>query len=210
MFIYKITNLINGKTYIGQTVNNPLYRWQQHCSAFHNTKSLVKDAIKKYGKSNFQFEVLGQFTEETLDYNEIKFIKQFNSLVPNGYNLTTGGTAKHRFSEQSKQLQRLAKLGKKASEETKLKMSKAQKGKVQSEQTKKKISDTHKQLGYSKGITPANATPIYGYNPKTEQAWFFKSITEATKYGFDISNISTVCHGRLKTHKGFQWRFLNA
>jgi predicted GIY-YIG superfamily endonuclease len=59
--IYKIENLINGKKYIGQSVN-PNYRFSQHKFG----DSAISKAIKKYGESNFSFEIL----EWTEDYNE--------------------------------------------------------------------------------------------------------------------------------------------
>lgn len=88
--IYKITNLINNKTYIGQTVE-PEKRWWQHCNNAKNRRDEypIHNAIRKYGKDNFLFEVI----EWTEDYNEreIELIKQYNSISPNGYNVAEGG-----------------------------------------------------------------------------------------------------------------------
>lgn len=88
--IYKITNLINNKVYIGQTVD-PEKRWWQHCN---NAKACrdeypIHNAIRKYGKDNFSFEVI----EWTKNYNEreVELIKQYNSISPNGYNVAEGG-----------------------------------------------------------------------------------------------------------------------
>lgn len=83
--IYKIENLINGKIYIGQSIHIEK-RWKEHCRA--SSESLISKAIKKYGKENFSFQIL----EETKDLNslnllESNYIKKFNSLVPNGYNI---------------------------------------------------------------------------------------------------------------------------
>ena len=89
-FIYKITNLINGKIYIGQT-NNPTRRFQEHRAKGYrneNEKILYK-AFDKYGIENFSFEIV----EETENYNEREqyWIKFYNSLAPYGYNMTEGG-----------------------------------------------------------------------------------------------------------------------
>lgn len=86
--IYKIENLINHKIYIGQT-NNPERRWNEHCNDIPNFKSLIHDAIIKYGKQNFSFEILGWFE----DYNEKEqyYIQYYRSLIPNGYNICIGG-----------------------------------------------------------------------------------------------------------------------
>lgn len=85
--IYKIENKINNKVYIGQS-KNPERRFQEHCKNV-NYKSLIYDAIKKYGVNNFNFEILGWYE----DYNDKEkyYIKLFNSLAPNGYNLAEGG-----------------------------------------------------------------------------------------------------------------------
>lgn len=86
--IYKITNKINQKIYIGQS-SNPKYRFSQHCRIHDKYTSLINQAINKYGKENFTFEIIGWFE----DYNkkEQYYISYYGSLSPNGYNLTTGG-----------------------------------------------------------------------------------------------------------------------
>ena len=62
MYIYKITNLINNKIYIGQTVQkNPKMRWYAHLAYARNgVKAHLYDSIRKYGKENFKWEVLQQ------------------------------------------------------------------------------------------------------------------------------------------------------
>lgn len=95
--IYKITNLINGKNYIGQSIHIEK-RWQQHCQK--SSHSLISKAIQKYGKENFSFEILEE-TDNTnfLTILETKYIKQYNSLVPNGYNIILeDGQEYHSFS----------------------------------------------------------------------------------------------------------------
>ena len=64
-YVYKITNLINGKSYIGQTINIER-RFKEHCIKHYNYVSLINNAIKKYGSSNFKIEQL-YYGE---DYNE--------------------------------------------------------------------------------------------------------------------------------------------
>lgn len=89
--IYKIENKINHKIYIGQS-NNPERRFFEHCEKnTKNTKyrSLIHEAIIKYGKENFFFEILGWYKD--YDEKEQEFIKQYRCLVPNGYNICKGG-----------------------------------------------------------------------------------------------------------------------
>lgn len=83
--IYKIENLVNGKVYIGQSVHIEK-RWQEHCQASAN--SYIAKAIRKYGKENFSFEIL-QETSNIAELNSLEthYIYQYNSLIPNGYNI---------------------------------------------------------------------------------------------------------------------------
>ena len=90
MIIYKATNKIDGKCYIGQTIKGLKRRKQEHSNAkdgcyFHN-------AIHKYGFDNFEWEVIEECdSKEELDEMEFHYIKQYDSFKPNGYNLTLGG-----------------------------------------------------------------------------------------------------------------------
>ena len=90
MYIYQITNLINGKVYIGQT-NNIKKRWANHkCS--NDPNMVIARALRKYGVDNFKFEILlRNLTPEEANRKEIELIKERNSLIPNGYNVATGG-----------------------------------------------------------------------------------------------------------------------
>ena len=92
--IYKITNLINGKIYIGQSVDIQ-YRFRNHKSESFNPKSNAYDtaihrAIRKYGVENFSFDVVEECDQEELRDREIYWINYYNSFGE-GYNLTTGG-----------------------------------------------------------------------------------------------------------------------
>lgn len=86
--IYKIENKINHKIYIGQS-NNPKRRFIEHCERTPKYRSLIHEAIVKYGKENFSLEVLGWY--EDYDIKEQEFIQLYRCLVPNGYNICKGG-----------------------------------------------------------------------------------------------------------------------
>lgn len=87
--IYKITNNINGKIYIGQS-NNIQRRFLEHKNRGATSRIPVDIAIQKYGKENFSFEVIEECTIEQLNQKEMYWISYFNS-VENGYNCLVGG-----------------------------------------------------------------------------------------------------------------------
>ena len=90
MYLYKITNQINGKKYIGIT-NDYKKRWSNHRCGNNKTMPIAH-AIKKYGKDNFVFEIIEKnLTLEEANQKEIEMIEHENTLVPNGYNVSKGG-----------------------------------------------------------------------------------------------------------------------
>ena len=92
-FIYKITNKINGKSYIGQTIQDVKNRFYQHCATKCNKAVLnmvIHKSIKKYGKSNFTIEVIEEIDSTNLNDREKYWIRYYDSYN-NGYNSTKGG-----------------------------------------------------------------------------------------------------------------------
>jgi len=94
--IYLVTNMLNNKMYIGQTTSND---GKGHGVA-------IRHAYKKYGKENFTYEILhDNVSLDLLDDLERKYIAEFNTLSPNGYNLESGGNANKTLSEEQKKKQ---------------------------------------------------------------------------------------------------------
>lgn len=94
MLIYKITNNINGKIYVGQTKHTLKTRFGAHkrSSRRKEVKSLISKAIKKYGEENFSIEQIDTAKNLTcLNKKEIFWIKSLNSQKPEGYNILKGG-----------------------------------------------------------------------------------------------------------------------
>ena len=92
--IYKITNLINNKIYIGQTKHKISRRFYLHCYDAKNKKRkfYLHSAINKYGKDNFKIEQIDSATTlKELNQKECEWIVKENCLAPNGYNLRAGG-----------------------------------------------------------------------------------------------------------------------
>lgn len=121
-FIYFLRSP-SGKGYVGQTTTSIRRR-----VGFHTKKGKCRalyGAIEKYGIDNFFVGEVGCYPIHELDAAEIRFIKEFETLAPNGYNLTTGGQGKHSCSLESKHRMSVAQLGKHPSVETRQRMSTA-------------------------------------------------------------------------------------
>ena len=84
--IYIITNTINNKQYVGQSIDI-LKRWNQH--EYSNAKSELYSDIKKYGLINFKFQVLEECSPRVLDEHEYFWINELDTCE-NGYNNTIG------------------------------------------------------------------------------------------------------------------------
>ena len=101
--IYKITNIINNKVYIGQTVNTLKNRWCKHCHS--NGCKMLYNAILKYGKDNFTQEIIETVPIDKLDEREIYWISFYKSNEKQfGYNILQGGNLGRKgFSKLTKE-----------------------------------------------------------------------------------------------------------
>ena len=117
--IYKITNLSNGKIYVGQAVshilNHKKYRPYGHQGRFRchiseafskkkNQSHYLNSAIRKYGVDDFVVELIECCEMQDSDSREIYYIKELNSLYPNGYNLKNGGGSFTHSDESKKRV----------------------------------------------------------------------------------------------------------
>mgnify|MGYP003498005567 CR=1 FL=1 len=91
--IYKFTNKINGMSYIGQSTNIER-RYKEHRTR-KCENSLFHDAITEYGFDNFDFSVVEICDIKELNNKEVYYIKEYNTLFPNGYNMSEGGHFGH-------------------------------------------------------------------------------------------------------------------
>lgn len=183
-YIYMIRNKINNNIYIGQSKQNDIeIRWRDHKRRINtNGCPYLYAAFRKYGIENFDFLLICICFDEACNELEKYYIKKYNSLVPNGYNLDNGGNTLKSLHPETKEKIRLAHLGKKHSDEriqknreshigykhkesSKEKMSLARKGKKLSEKIKKNMSRA--QLGHKthettkKAVSDANKRRIW-------------------------------------------------
>jgi group I intron endonuclease len=142
MFVYLVTNKVNGKKYVGQHAGNDLESyWRRNvwlAEMGYEGKRLLYRAIRKYGEDGFDVKplvIVG--TKEEMDRYEIGLIKAWDLTNPEkGYNITLGGGGS---------------LGVKFSKETRAKMSKAREGKTMSEENRLKFIERIKGNKFALG-----------------------------------------------------------
>lgn len=159
-YIYKTTNLINGKIYIGQHIAKTFDIY------YKGSGQILRQAFKKYGKENFKCELLVEAsTKEELDILEQYWIEKLDSRNTDiGYNITAGGggTVGYRHTDEAKKAMSNAKKGRslteswkqaigraskghKMSDEAKAKIVSLNTGKKRTEEAKQKMKDAHKR-----------------------------------------------------------------
>jgi group I intron endonuclease len=138
MVIYKITNLLNGKIYVGQTVRSLKLRWRQHRSAFSD-KMPISKAMFKYGKENFTIEQIDIANNlEELNKKEEHWISTLNSVDKDiGYNVRRGGK-NSTLTDQTKEKIAQASLKKWKCDQFKQKMSQKKKQLWKNQEFRKK------------------------------------------------------------------------
>lgn len=183
--IYKITNSITGKSYIGQTVRT----LEQRLSSHKTTRDgrYLSNSIQKHGFHNFTAEILYiAFDKEELNNSEIYFIALYNTLYPNGYNYRLGGNQNG-----------------KCSEELKLKIGKARKGIIPNRSYE--VSDSTR-IKISKTLGGQN---IIAVNISTNEVRKYDSAHQTVIDGFNPSNVISICKNKRKQSQGWKFYYIN-
>jgi group I intron endonuclease len=206
-YIYRIINKITNQNYIGQTTQDLYERWRQHKQKKSNCRYL-KSAFNKYGIENFDFKLICIGFDDNLNDLEIYYIKKYNCIVPNGYNLRSGGNNGGKHNEETK---------KKISETLKNRIdivrSKSQLGKPHTEEVKNKISKAltgikRKQESIQKRSELIIKYRVFKIDKETKNILeIFNGYTEAAKnVGTSKGPIWRACNGKANTSKGFIWK----
>jgi group I intron endonuclease len=174
--IYKIVNALDGRMYIGQSVN-PAYRAKRH---FWKTNGCVKlrRAIEKYGRNSFSFSVLCWCTDKT-DANEVEeLLIALGDTRANGYNITPGGFGTgagkdNSFFGKSHTAEVRAKLasqrlGKPMATSTREKIANANRNRTMSEATKNKLRAREKSELCSERTAAANKSRVWSEESKAK------------------------------------------
>lgn len=234
--VYQIRNPINGKVYIGQTIQSLKKRKKDHRSGIKKFPALaIYRAFVKYGFDSFEWSILFYATNKAeLDEAEKQIIAVKKSMSPKyGYNMTFGGEGGSHPPEIRKQISKSLKgrifseetrrrlsdalkgkyigkkasfWGKKHSSETKLKMGQAQTGSKNHNFGRKASEETRRRMGESK-------RGILHWNHKPvlciETGLQYISAIEARdKTGIDNSSIIKCCKGIRKNAGGFTWQYI--
>lgn len=145
--IYKATNTINEKCYIGQAINFERRKKAHIYNSISNRdKCYFHNAIRKYGGKNFKWEIVYECNDRLL-LNVMETMKiivnHSHTSEGKGYNMTWGGDDNPMNNEESRKKASRSSKGKIISTETRRKISESNKGKVLSMETKRKISLSH-------------------------------------------------------------------
>lgn len=198
VIIYLIKNKINGKKYIGQTIRSLELRWKEHLR--RKDDFLIHKAIMKYGKDNFEIELVEKTSVfSKLNNLERYYIKTLDTLMPNGYNMTSGG------SEITKEIRKKISLktkGKKKrpwTQREKDAQSERLKGKKRTGKALENHNLAMRTKGHSKMVSVRDQNGI-----------IYRSIREAAReLGMSHRSVLRVLKGKQKETKGYSFEYYN-
>lgn len=198
--IYKITNLINGEAYIGQTINFER-RKKEHLKAKDNFA--IHNAIRKYGIDNFSWEILEECSENLLNEREKYWISYYNTYKE-GYNSTRGGENAEALIQWRK---------------THLKECEQQLKQAREKAQQYNIEHKKEVLERLSKVRQKGTDAIKRKVCCIEKNIIFDSISEAERWSLTEGNdyhtlirhqhISRVCRGQRKTAGGYHWKYVD-
>lgn len=235
-YIYKIYNTENNKIYIGQTRRTINIRWKQHLSEAKkdkNKNTLLYNAMNKYGFAKFNIQLIKEYSFNTkneliqmLDKEEIRYISEYNSMKPNGYNMQRGGKSPteslkcpvDKYSLKGEFLKSYESYSEACSDSAEElnyhHISECCNGKLYSSGG---YVWRHKGDPFDKyNNVDKRCTPVDVYSKNGEFIKHFVSMADAvyellgsTDHKKYSSHITSCCKGNRKTAYGFVWRYVN-
>lgn len=223
--VYKATNIVNNKVYVGQTIVGLKTRRECHVNAAlaERDNNYFHNSIRKHGKDNFEWEIIGYANSKSeLNDLEIYYIGKLKTF-DTGYNLTEGGGGMTNYvmtEEHRKNLSESHK-GYKPTAEHRRNLSKALTGRPVSEYTRKLLSESNKKVIRPRG--PDN--PCYGRAPSKKvvdrlveviSCWWEVTFPDGTKkvlknlsafcreHNLNKGNFGAVSRGVRPHHKGYK------
>jgi group I intron endonuclease len=236
-YIYLITNIANGKRYVGQSQQLDIERrWSKHKNISKTGLGKhLRDAYIKYGIDKFKFQIICICFDEDCDKYEEEYIKKFNTILPNGYNVKCRGKSVV-ISDETRML--ISKRTKETmTEKRRLRIIETHKGKTISEEHKKIISIKTKERwerlteadrnklfekrknspNYINSVTElkkqsdATKKRVGKFDKNNTLLESFDSLSDASRTSnLSVTTISRVCSGKkyYKTAGGFVWKYI--
>ena len=211
-YIYKITNQINGKSYIGKTMKTIQERWSEHCADYKRErceKRPLYAAMNKYGIENFKIEQIEECSDQDLSERECFWIEYYETFK-NGYNATLGGDGKAYIDydlvvANYQELQNCKKVAEKMGicTESVSKILKNRNISIKSGQTYSKETRSKPVLMYDKSTQKF----IQAFPSRAEAArWLINEGLTNCKLTTIQTHIGEVCNGKRKSAAGFIWK----
>jgi group I intron endonuclease len=211
--IYLITNKVNNKKYVGQTIKSIKTRWKRHCWActLKSNRMTISNAILKYGKENFFIkEIDTAINLESANQKEIEWAKYYDCFSPNGYNLKAGGRKYLYMSDETKLKIGMKNKGRKASPETLIKLSNSHKGIIPSVETRLKLSIANKgrkpHINTNLAASRRNSKSYILINPDKEKVIITNMRQFCIKNNIPTNRMCELVKGKRKEYKG--WTFI--
>lgn len=202
-FIYKITNLIDNKVYIGLTTRTVEARWKEHCR--HGSQQ-IDDAIQLYGIENFQIETLEECDESILDDREKYWIDYYDSFK-NGYNNTYGGRGNNFImTDKSDIVLQLWEDGltiNRIVEKTSLNVETVRSYLNKNGITKEQIRE---RANYYIKLSKSRPVLQYDLDGNFIKEWS-TAVEAANALNLNSKYITSTCRGHQKTYNGMKWKY---
>ena len=214
--IYKSTNLINFKSYIGFTKNFDK-RISEHLKSANKSNLFFHNAIRKYGAENFSWEIIYQSKDyfHTKNVMETYFILEYRTFIDsgNGYNMTMGGEGLSNPSLQTRRKigdKSKLRVGRVCSKETKEKISLANSNRKMSDQQKQFLREINSGKKQSEETIKKKSKCYLVTNPNGVEIEIYNLNKFSVEHGLNQGAMSSVARCCAKQHKGWKVRLLKA